>query len=38
VGEFKTTMSIEELRARNETSQAAANAAKNSPPPPPKKG
>ena len=38
MGEFKTTMSISELRQRNEASQAAAQAAKTPPPPPPKKG
>jgi hypothetical protein len=38
VGEFKTTMSISELRQRNEASQAAAQAAKTPPPPPPQKG
>lgn len=38
MGEFKTTISLAELRQRNEASQAAANAAKNTtPPPPPKK-
>jgi hypothetical protein len=38
VGDFKTSMSISELRQRNEASQAAAQAAKNPPQPPPKKG
>jgi len=38
MGEFKTTISLAELRQRNEASQAAANAAKNTTPPPPKKG
>lgn len=38
MGDFKTTMSIGELRQRNEASQAAAQAAKTPPPPPPKKG
>jgi hypothetical protein len=37
VGEYKSTISIAELRQRNEASQAAADAAKNPPPPPPKK-
>ena len=37
MGDFKTTISIAELRQRNEASQAAANAAKKTPPPPPSK-
>lgn len=37
MGEYKSTISIAELRQRNEASQAAADAAKNPPPPPPKK-
>ena len=39
MGEFKTTMSIDELRQRNEVSQrAAAQQPQTPPPPPPKKG
>jgi len=38
MGEFKTTISLAELRQRNEQSQAAADAAKNPTAPPPKKG
>ncbi len=39
MGEYKSTMSIAELRQRNEQSQAAADAAKKTTPPPaPKKG
>lgn len=37
MGKFKTSMSIGELRDRNEATKAA-QAAKNPPPPPPKKG
>lgn len=39
MGEFKTTMSLDELRQRNETSQQAATQREQTPPPaPPKKG
>lgn len=38
MGKFKTTMSIGELRDRNEASKAAAQKPQTPPPPPPKKG
>ena len=37
MGKFKTSMSIGELRDRNEASKAAAKAQTPPPPPPPKK-